>query len=130
MATINDFFTLYNKIFYEIPKEGETESHRFLVKESGDYIGADGINDSIQVLLDEIASLREESLILQKENIYLTLQAAGADLGGMSIEELFGTGGSATLLSIGQTGDIGGATTGGGGIGSVGGGGIGLVSGY
>ena len=31
LATIKDFFTLYSNFFYEIPKEGETNSHTFLI---------------------------------------------------------------------------------------------------
>ena len=29
LATVEDFFNLYNKLFYEIPKEGEVNSHAF-----------------------------------------------------------------------------------------------------
>jgi hypothetical protein len=27
LATVNDFFILYNKLFFEIPKEGDINSH-------------------------------------------------------------------------------------------------------
>ena len=36
--SIEDFFDNYNSIFYSIPKSGETNSHEFLIKTSGDYI--------------------------------------------------------------------------------------------
>ena len=32
------FFEQYNTLFYEIPAEGDTNSHEFLVKTSGEYI--------------------------------------------------------------------------------------------
>jgi len=63
-ATTGDFFELYEKLFFEIPKNGATNSHEFLVKESGDYIGYTQNNEEIQALLDEINSLREENLEL------------------------------------------------------------------
>lgn len=69
LATVDDFFTLYNRLFFEIPKEGAINSHTFLVKESGDYIGSQPINEEIQALLQEITDLREENLALRQENI-------------------------------------------------------------
>ena len=71
LATIDDFFTLYNRLFFEIPKEGAINSHTFLVKESGDYVGAQQVNEEIQALLQEIADLREENLSLRVENTKL-----------------------------------------------------------
>jgi hypothetical protein len=63
-ATVGDFFELYNKIFFEIPKEGTTNSHEFLVKESGEYINFSQNNEEIQALLEEINILRQENLNL------------------------------------------------------------------
>ena len=71
LATVDDFFILYNKLFFEIPKEGAINSHTFLVKESGDYIGSQQINEEIQALLQEISDIREENLELRKDNIKL-----------------------------------------------------------
>jgi len=71
LATVDDFFILYNKLFFEIPKEGAINSHTFLVKESGDYVGSQQINDEIQALLQEISDIREENLELRKDNIKL-----------------------------------------------------------
>ena len=113
LATINNFFTLYDKFFYEIPKEGETESHRVLVKRSGEYIGGEELNDSIKILLEEIATLREENLELRKENVFILLQSTGQDVG--SIEDIFG---EETTTITGGTPAIGG----GGGISGGGGG--------
>lgn len=68
-ATIGDFFTLYNKFFYDIPKLGDTNSHEFLYKTSKEYVGFEIIDEQIQALLDEISSLREENLNLNEEII-------------------------------------------------------------
>ena len=77
LATVDDFFTLYNKLFFEIPKEGAINSHTFLVKESGDYVGSQQINDEIQALLQEITDIREENLELRKENVNLIIENNG-----------------------------------------------------
>lgn len=69
LATVDDFFILYNRLFFEIPKEGAINSHTFLIKESGDYVGSQQVNEEIQVLLQEITDLREENLALRQENI-------------------------------------------------------------
>ena len=37
LATVNDFFNIYQSLFFQIPKFGETNSHEYLVIESTDY---------------------------------------------------------------------------------------------
>ena len=69
---LNQLFTLYNDLFYEIPKEGDVNSHEFLIKQSTEYVGAQGISDEMQALFDEITVLREENLELQQNIIDLT----------------------------------------------------------
>jgi|TARA_R110002020_G_scaffold354443_1_gene567213 hypothetical protein len=64
LATLNDFWYLYDKFFYIIPKLGEVESHQYLAKTSGEYSDFATINDEIKALLDEIAELRRENLDL------------------------------------------------------------------
>ena len=71
-VSIDEFFQLYNDLFYDIPKFGETNSHEYLIKQSSDYVGSAILTDDIQALLDEITSLREENLELQRNIIYLT----------------------------------------------------------
>ena len=73
LATVEDFFTLYNRLFFEIPKEGAINSHTFLIKESGDYVGSQQVNEEIQALLQEIADLREENLTLRQANADLII---------------------------------------------------------
>lgn len=66
--TVEEFFELYNTLFYEIPAEGDINSHRFLIERSTEYIGfTEEKEEDIQVLLDEITQLREELLSTQKE---------------------------------------------------------------
>ena len=37
LATQDDFWILYEKFFYEIPKDGDVNSHQYLAKTSGEY---------------------------------------------------------------------------------------------
>ena len=43
--TIPEFFSAYQNLFYTIPKYGETNSHEYLVKTSGDYVGGEAVNE-------------------------------------------------------------------------------------
>jgi hypothetical protein len=74
LATVEDFFTLYEKFFFEIPKEGEINSHTYLIKESSDYVGFQANSEDIQALLDEIAQLRQENLLIRQEQIDIVKQ--------------------------------------------------------
>ena len=65
--TVQEFFDLYNQLFYEIPEEGDTNSHEFLVKTSGNYIKFDDTSNEIKALQEEIAGLREEILTTNQE---------------------------------------------------------------
>ena len=58
MATLPDFWALYERFFFQIPKLGETESHEYLGKTSLEYAESTYVNEQIQELLDEIAALR------------------------------------------------------------------------
>ena len=59
---------LYNSIFYDIPVEGDINSHQFLVERSKEYIGiSEETDQEIQVLLDEITSLRQNLLDTEQE---------------------------------------------------------------
>lgn len=71
VTTVDEFFQIYENLFYEIPKEGSVNSHEYLVKQSTEYIGAQGISSEIQALLDEITFLRQENLTLQQNLIDL-----------------------------------------------------------
>lgn len=67
LATEEDFWILYNKFFYLIPKEGEVNSHVYLVETSGEYINYQANNEEIQALLEEIAELRTENLEVRQQ---------------------------------------------------------------
>jgi hypothetical protein len=60
--TVQEFFQKYNDLFYEIPAFGETNSHEYLVKTSGEYINFDQDNATIEALQKEIAQLRTDLL--------------------------------------------------------------------
>jgi hypothetical protein len=66
-AQINEFFTQYQNLFFEIPKFGQTNSHEYLIKTSGEYIGEIKIDDTLNALLEEITQLRQENLDLQQQ---------------------------------------------------------------
>ena len=72
--SVQEFFTLYNELFYQIPELGETNSHEFLVKTSGEYIAFDENNELIDALQNEISQLREELLSTQQELVNQTTQ--------------------------------------------------------
>ena len=70
--SLEEFFDLYNSIFYDIPVEGDINSHQFLVERSKEYIGiSEETDQEIQVLLDEITSLRQNLLDTEQELIEL-----------------------------------------------------------
>jgi len=79
-VTVEQFFTLYDTLFYDIPVEGDTNSHLYLVRRSGEYANAEIANDEIQVLLDEITSLQEENLNLNKQIIELQVTGSLSQL--------------------------------------------------
>lgn len=60
--TIEELFRLYDKLFYIIPVDGETNSHQYLLKESSKLASLDRFSEEIQPLLDEISQLRRELL--------------------------------------------------------------------
>ena len=63
--TVDDFFELYDQVFYQIPKEGETNSHQYILQREADYLGISISQDDIQALLNEITSLRQQVLDAQ-----------------------------------------------------------------
>ena len=71
-VTVEDFFNLYNDLFYDIPAEGDSNSHAFLVRTSGEYIAFDDTDAEIEALRNEITVLREDNLELEKEVLTLS----------------------------------------------------------
>jgi hypothetical protein len=75
--TVEEFFGLYNSLFYDIQALGATNSHEYLAKTSGEYINFDDISAEVQALQAEIAQLRENLLKAQMDLI--TVQVAQSD---------------------------------------------------
>ena len=75
--TVEEFFGLYNSLFYDIPALGETNSHDYIVKTSGEYINFEENNVEIQALQAEIAQLRSELLSLQIQAARTAASSAG-----------------------------------------------------
>jgi hypothetical protein len=63
--TLDDFFQLYENLFYQIPKEGDTNSHRYILEKEAEYLGVIINQDDIQALLDEITVLRQQVIDTQ-----------------------------------------------------------------
>ena len=63
--SVDDFFELYDQVFYQIPKEGDTNSHQFILQREADYLGISVSQDDVQALLNEITSLRQQVLDAQ-----------------------------------------------------------------
>jgi hypothetical protein len=60
--TVDDFFELYDQLFYQINREGETNSHQYILEREAEYLGISLSQDDIQALLNEITTLRQQLL--------------------------------------------------------------------
>jgi len=63
--SVQEFFQFYEQIFYVIPKEGDKNSHRYLINSSEAYIGASDQSDELRALQEEITQLRIQLLQAQ-----------------------------------------------------------------
>ena len=63
--TVDNFFELYDQVFYQIPKEGDTNSHQYILQREADYLGISVSQEDVQALLNEITSLRQQVLDAQ-----------------------------------------------------------------
>lgn len=72
--TVEEFFRLYEKLYFVIDIEGETDSHEYLIKKSSELVNFERSTEEIQPLLDEIAQLRDE--LLQANQQILDLETA------------------------------------------------------
>ena len=66
LPTVDQFFTYYQELFYDIPKLGATNSHEYLIKTSQEYVGDPQLNSELEALLQEINSLRQTVLDQQQ----------------------------------------------------------------
>lgn len=65
--TVQEFFNLYNELFYEINELGPTNSHEYLIKTSSQYINFGENDELIEALQKEISQLREDLLQAQQD---------------------------------------------------------------
>ena len=69
LATVGDFFTIYNNLFYQIPKgttpDGpQVNTHQFLIERSTEYTKFIAQQEEIIALTEEITDLRAQNLEL------------------------------------------------------------------
>jgi len=80
-VSVEEFFQLYTKLFYEIPSYGGVRSHEYLITTSAEYIDFEPNNDIIVALQKEIAQLRKELLQSQIDKAEaLTGESLGINL--------------------------------------------------
>lgn len=76
-VTVEDFFGLYDELFFDIPKEGDINSQRYILNRTAEYLGVKLADDTdINVLLEEITTLRQQLLITEAENLRLLEQSS------------------------------------------------------
>jgi hypothetical protein len=65
-VTVDDFFSYYDQLFFDIPVDGTINSHKYLVERSQQYLGGSVIDAEKQALIEEINSLRQQLLDLNQ----------------------------------------------------------------
>ena len=70
--TVAEFFQEYDRLFFDIPQNGEVGSHTELVTRSSSYVGMTNQSAEMQALIDEISDLRIQLLSAQQEVINLS----------------------------------------------------------
>ena len=80
-VTVDEFFQLYEELFLSIPKEGDTNSHTYILNKEAEYLGSDLANDvDIQALLQEITDLRQQLLQVETDAAKRTVSAISQTL--------------------------------------------------
>lgn len=77
--TVQELFRLYDKLYALIQIEGEELSHQYLVERSSELYKIDTQLESIQPLLDEVASLRTQILEGNRRILELETKLAGGE---------------------------------------------------
>ena len=67
--SLEEFFDDYERLYYEMPVEGDSKSHKYLIARSSELVDFEKDTQDIQPLLDEIAQLREQILTYQQQLI-------------------------------------------------------------
>lgn len=86
--TVEQFFVDYENLFYQIPVEGEINSHEYLIRKSSEHYHLDTSFEDIQPLLDEITLLRSQSVVYQQTIVDLQTQLATAGIGPGDTEKV------------------------------------------
>ena len=73
--TVEELFRLYEKLYYEIPLEGDAKSHTYLIEQSSKLVSLEKDLTEIQPLLDEISNLRQQLLQLNNELVEAEAEA-------------------------------------------------------
>jgi len=76
LPTVDEFFNYYQGLFYDIPKEGVTNSHQYLINTSQAYVGDPQLNEEIEALLQEVNSLRQT--VLEQQQTIFELSTTGS----------------------------------------------------
>tara|TARA_R110000868_G_scaffold409481_1_gene695057 strand:+ start:1501 stop:1872 length:372 start_codon:yes stop_codon:yes gene_type:complete len=76
--SVDEFFTNYSQLFFQIPKFGTTNSHEYLIKTSTEYVGSNIISDDIQALVDEINLLQAQNLELNQKLVEVQLSGSNS----------------------------------------------------
>lgn len=69
-VTVEDFFSYYDQLFFDIPKTGDN-SHNTLIQKSSEYVGDEQTNEELNALYQEIDSLRQQLIETQTELVTL-----------------------------------------------------------
>lgn len=74
--TVEELFRLYDKLYLEVPINGDSNSHEYLINKSSDLVDVDLDNEAIEPLLEEISELRTQLLQANQEIANLNIQLA------------------------------------------------------
>ena len=87
--TVDEFFALYDELFFEIPREGDINSHRYILQREADYLGVQFADDvDIQALLQEITDLRQQLLAAEIVNARLEELVPVSDISNAEVSAL------------------------------------------
>jgi len=71
VVTVEQFFQFYETLFFDIPIDGNNNSHKYLVERSQQYIGGAVIDQEKQALIEEINNLKQQ--IIELSQTYLQI---------------------------------------------------------
>ncbi len=62
VPTVEEFFSMYEQLFFDIPPGGDINSHTYLITRSTEYVGGSVVDAEKAALIEEINSLRQQLL--------------------------------------------------------------------